>query len=179
MRKISLFCSSKLTFEPSFVASLAKEFKKRSWSMVYGGAQVGAMGQLADGFLKEKVDVYGVIPKDLFPREVAHQNLTELIEVDDLMERKRLMMQMSNGFVVLPGGLGTLDEAVEVLTWKSLELPFGPLVFYNPNNYWKAFFDLLNDLKSKGMLYDGLDKEYLIASSLEDIFQGLEKSVEI
>lgn len=174
MHKVCLFCSSKLNLETSFVDKLALEFKKRNWGMVYGGAKVGAMGQLADSFLNAGVSVYGVIPRDLFPREVAHDKLTELIETKDLMERKRLLMKMSNGFVVLPGGLGTLDEAIEVLTWKSLDIPFGPLVFYNEKNYWQAFFGLLNDLKSKGMLYEGLEKEYAVASDMSQLFLALE-----
>jgi uncharacterized protein (TIGR00730 family) len=173
MQKICLFCSSKQTYEDSFIKNLAREFKIKNWDMVYGGAKVGAMGQLADIFLSEGVNVYGVIPRNLFSSEVPHQGLTELIEVDDLMERKKLLMKLSNAFVVLPGGLGTLDEAVEVLTWKSLGLPFGPLVFFNPNNYWKAFFDLLNDLKSKGMLYDNLQDEYSIANSFDELIREI------
>ena len=121
--RVCVFCSSILDFSAATLEScrtIARELVSKGHSLVYGGAKVGLMGLMADEALAKGGTVVGYLPRGLFPLEIPHRGLSELIETKDLMERKQLMMENSDAFLILPGGVGTLDEFFEVLTWKSL-----------------------------------------------------------
>jgi uncharacterized protein (TIGR00730 family) len=140
--------------------SLANLFAQLNHTLVYGGGNVGLMGILADTILQAKGTVIGVIPDFLLKREVAHQYLTQLEVVDSMHERKKRMADLSNAFIAMPGGWGTLDELAEILTWKQLGLVDTPVGILNTNN----FFDPLLDQMSK-MVQDG----FLQADSLSGV----------
>ena len=120
--------------------------------MIYGGGRVGMMGAVADAALAGGGNVIGVIPTGLFSVEVAHERLTELIEVRSMHERKQLMYDLADGFVALPGGLGTLEELAEVSTWSQLGLHVKPVVLLDVNGFWDPLVAQLDHMVDVGLL---------------------------
>ncbi|GAC1632524.1 MAG: TIGR00730 family Rossman fold protein [Nevskia sp.] len=147
LRSVCVFCGSGFGADPAY-AEAARETGRllgaRGLRLVYGGGRVGLMGLVADAALAAGGEVVGVIPKVLITREVEHRGLTELHEVDSMHTRKALMERMSDAFLVLPGGFGTLDEMCEILTWAQLGLHDKPIGLINTGGYYDAllaFFD--------------------------------------
>ena len=170
--KICVFCSSKLDFD-EFTLKQCKDFAnwlgKSGHSLVYGGAKAGLMGLMADEVLATGGRVVGYLPKDLFPSEIPHRGLSDLVEVKDLFERKRLMMENSDAFVILPGGVGTLDEFFEVLTWKSLDCFNKPILLFNLNGFWNSLLYMMKDLQDRNVLQANLLECYKNCESLEEL----------
>jgi uncharacterized protein (TIGR00730 family) len=142
-----VYCGSSFGIDPVYLEAtqaLARTFANERIRVVYGGASVGLMGALADATLAAGGEVVGVIPQQLVDREIAHAGLTELHVVSTMHERKALMAQLSDAFVALPGGIGTLEELIEVFTWSQLGLHSKPLAVLNVNGYYDrlgAFLD--------------------------------------
>ena len=124
--------------------SLAKILATKGITLVYGGASVGVMGQLADAALEAGGKVIGVMPQELVNREVCHLHLSELIIVGSMHERKAKMAELSDGFIALPGGLGTLEELFEVLTWAQLRFHAKPCGLLNTNGYYDQLISFLD-----------------------------------
>jgi uncharacterized protein (TIGR00730 family) len=120
--------------------------------VVYGGARVGLMGAVADGALQAGGSVIGVIPQKLQSREVAHQGLTELFVVDSMHARKTMMAYMSDGFIALPGGWGTLEEIFEVTTWAQLNYHLKPVGLLNVNGYYDKLLEFINHAAGEGFI---------------------------
>lgn len=120
--------------------------------LVYGGGKVGLMGELADACLSEGGRVTGVIPVGLFGREIGHTGVTELREVGSMHERKKLMYDLADAFIALPGGLGTLEELAEVATWSQLGLHRKPLVLLDVAGFWDPLVALLDRMVTVGLL---------------------------
>jgi hypothetical protein len=118
--------------------------------LVYGGGRVGLMGLLADAALAGGGEVIGIIPSRLRDAELAHPGATEMVVVDSMHERKRLMAEKSDAFAVLPGGIGTLDEMFEILSWKQLGLHGKPILLADIGGYWAPLRALLDDIVTKG-----------------------------
>jgi uncharacterized protein (TIGR00730 family) len=174
--RVCVFCSSKLDFDASTLEicrSFGSWLGEQGHSLVYGGARVGLMGLMADAVLKAGGQVAGYLPKDLFRHEVPHLGLSKLVEVKDLFERKELMMENSDVFVILPGGVGTLDEFFEVLTWKSLHCFDKPIVIFNYQGFWDSLLAMLSDLETKKVLDKGLLNYYKTCSTLETLKESL------
>jgi len=123
---------------------------ERKLKIVYGGGHVGLMGIVADAALAAGAEVIGIIPEHIRAQEVQHTGLTELHVVPDMHTRKRMMVEHSDAFVVLPGGLGTLDEAFEILTWKKLGLHKKPIVIFNQDGYWDPLLKLIDHTVKEG-----------------------------
>jgi uncharacterized protein (TIGR00730 family) len=154
-RSVCVFCASSNGAEPIFLEAakaLGRSIAGRGWQLVYGGADVGLMGALADAALGDGGAVTGVIPRALVDREFAHRGLTQLIEVDSMHERKAEMARRADAFLVLPGGLGTLDELCEILTWALLGIHDKPVVLINIGGYWDAFLGMLDAAVAAGFL---------------------------
>ncbi|MFA5884308.1 MAG: TIGR00730 family Rossman fold protein [Acidimicrobiia bacterium] len=117
--------------------------------VVYGGGSTGCMGAMADAALDAGAHVVGVIPRGLFHREEVHQGV-DLVEVESLHERKQVMLELANAFVVLPGGLGTLDEVGEVLTWAQLGIHAKPTVFVDPDGFWAGLLAWIDTAVERG-----------------------------
>jgi uncharacterized protein (TIGR00730 family) len=155
MRAICVFCGSSCPPDPRYADAargLGVLMASRGIDLVYGGGRVGLMGAVADAALAAGGRVFGVIPVGLFDREVAHRELTELHEVASMHERKQLMYDMSDGFIALPGGLGTLDELAEVTTWSQLGLHAKPVVLLDVDEFWDPLVALLDRMVSVGLL---------------------------
>lgn len=142
--------------------------------LIYGGGNVGLMGIIATSVMDSGGRVHGIIPGHLDKSEVAHPNLTKLTIVDNMHQRKRLMFDHSDAFLVLPGSIGTLDETIEVITWKQLKLHDKPIILLNSENYWNPFMDLLRNI----MNYEFTMKETLdlfnVVNSPDEVLPLLE-----
>lgn len=132
--------------------ALGKELVRRGLGLVYGGASVGLMGIIADEVLEYSGEVIGVLPKELFQREVAHANLTALHEVSSMHERKALMADLSDGFVALPGGFGTFDELFEITTWAQIGLHTKPIGLLNVAGYFNPLLALVTHASTEGFI---------------------------
>ncbi len=137
---VCVYCGSRAGADPRFRAAaedLGRKIAARGWTLVYGGGSVGLMGALADAALAAGGRVVGVIPDFLCTKELAHERLTERIVVASMHERKRVMFERSRAFVVLPGGFGTLDEALEMITWRQLGRHARPVVFLDVAGFFQ------------------------------------------
>ncbi len=178
-KSLCVFCGSRFGNDPEYVTEakkLAKAMAENNIEFVYGGGSVGIMGVLAEEVLANGGRVTGIIPDFLQKLEVGHDNLTELIITDSMHERKRTMFERSEGFIVLPGGLGTLDETFEILTWKQLKLHNKPVIILDCNNYWQPFEDLINATINGGFASETARDLYSVATSTAEIFTQLENS---
>jgi uncharacterized protein (TIGR00730 family) len=155
VRSVCVFCGSSPgndTVAVKVAADLGMLLAARGLELVYGGGSTGLMGVLADACLAAGGRVTGVIPTALFTREVTHRGLTELHEVPSMHERKTLMYDRSDGFVVLPGGLGTLEELAEAATWSQLGLHAKPVVLLDPTGFWQPLVEQLDAMVTKELL---------------------------
>jgi len=152
---VCVFCGSSTPTDPRYreqAAELGALVAGRGLDLVYGGGSVGLMGALADAALAASGRVIGVIPTGLFSREVGHHGLTELHEVATMHERKQLMYDLADGFVALPGGLGTLEELAEVTTWSQLGLHAKPVVLLDVDSFWDPLVAQLDRMVAVGLL---------------------------
>jgi uncharacterized protein (TIGR00730 family) len=147
MRRVCVFCGSSPGAKPAYLATaraLGGELARRGLGLVYGGSSVGLMGAVADGALAGGGEVVGIIPSALEAKELAKTDLTRLEVVASMHERKARMAELADGFVALPGGMGTLEELSEILTWAQLGLHRRPCALLDVEGYWQpliAFFD--------------------------------------
>ncbi|MCC7343338.1 MAG: TIGR00730 family Rossman fold protein [Deltaproteobacteria bacterium] len=174
MNRICVFCGSNEGDSEVYrgaAEELAGLLVRENIELVYGGAQVGLMGRIADAVLQGGGRVTGIIPGALFPKEIPHQGLTQLLVVDSMHERKRLMYEFSDGFIALPGGLGTLDELFEILTWGQLGLHGKPCGLLNVAGYFDEILAFLATAERRKflkpqhrkLLLDDADPEALLA----------------
>ena len=155
MRRICVYCASSGGNHPGYVEAaveLADALVRHGYELVYGGASVGIMGVLADAVLERGGRVHGVIPKMLVDREIAHQGLSELHVVTSMHERKSMMAALSDGFVALPGGFGTLEELIEMLTWAQLRYHDKPCGLVNVRGYFDGLVGYLDHAVHEGFL---------------------------
>jgi hypothetical protein len=153
--RVCVFCGSSAGNDPRFrtaAEQLGKVLAEAGVGLVYGGGAVGLMGALADACLAGGGEVIGVIPKGLFRREVGHPGLTQLHEVASMHERKRLMYDLGDAFVALPGGLGTLEELAEVLTWNQLGIIAKPVALLDVAGAWDGLITWLGDAVTHGFV---------------------------
>jgi len=155
MTRIAVFLGSSAGARPEFVtaaADLGAGLAKAGAGLVYGGASVGMMGALADAALAAGGEVIGVIPGGLFAAEVAHAGLTRLEVVATMHERKARMAELADGFAALPGGLGTLDELFEILTWQQIGLHGKPVALVDVGGFWDPLAGLLDAMTADGFV---------------------------
>ena len=157
MRRLCVYCGSRPGSQPDYTEAakkLARALVKRHIEVVYGGASVGTMGVLADTALAEGGHVIGIIPRAVVGREVVHRGLSDLRVVTSMHERKALMAELADGFIALPGGLGTLDEVFEILTWGQLGLHQKPCGLLNIRDYYRGLIDFLDHAVSERFITD-------------------------
>jgi hypothetical protein len=155
MKRICVFCGSSPGYDPRYLEAardMGRLVAGRGLGLVYGGGSVGLMGAVADAALAAGGEVIGVIPEVLQIRELAHRSLTRLHVVGSMHERKALMAELSDGFVALPGGMGTLEELAEVLTWAQLGLHARPVGLLDVAGYYQPLADFLDRAVSAGFL---------------------------
>jgi len=148
-------------------------FAENSIRLVYGGGSVGLMGAVAKSVLDHGGTVTGIIPDFLANRERMNPNLTELVVTPDMHERKRLMFERSDAFVALPGGVGTLEELVEQMTWQQLGRHTKPVLLANIDDFWEPLIALLTHMRANQFIRPALDVEVLKAERVEDVLPRL------
>ncbi len=155
IRSVCVYCGSSNRVDDRFKAAahaLGTLLGGAGIRVVYGGGRVGLMGLVADAAMAAGGEVVGIIPEHIRALEVDHAGLTELHVVDSMHTRKRMMVERSDGFVVLPGGLGTLDELFEILTWKQLSLHDKPVVVVDVDGYWRPMTAMLEHMIAAGFV---------------------------
>jgi uncharacterized protein (TIGR00730 family) len=153
IRRLCVYCGSSGAVDRQYreaAAELGASLATAGIGLVYGGGRVGLMGLLADAALAGGGEVIGIIPSRLREAELAHPGATELVVVESMHERKRLMAEKADAFAVLPGGIGTLDEMFEILSWKQLGLHDKPVLLADIGGYWAPLRALLDDIVTKG-----------------------------
>ena len=177
MKRICIYCGSAAganQFYVDMAKKLAQALVFRNIELVYGGAQVGLMGVLANSMLGAGGSVIGVLPRGLFRNEVPHNGLTELIEVNSLHERKAKMAEISNGFIALPGGLGTLEELFEILTWLQLGLHKNPVGILNIDGFYNKLLEFLDHAVAEQFIHPQHKEMIIVEGDLEKMLDKLE-----
>lgn len=155
MNNLCVFCGSSTGNDPVYgkvALELAELIVNEDLTMVYGGGSIGIMGIMADRIISRGGKVIGVIPRFLYDLEVGHDEVTELIIVNSMHERKQRMAEISDGFIALPGGFGTLEEMSEILTWIQLKLIKKPIGLLNTQGYYDDFLKFLDNMVTSGFL---------------------------
>ena len=168
MKRISVFCGSSKGNDPEFwsaAATLGKELVRRDIELVFGGGKVGLMGLIADTVLREGGRATGVIPKGLVAREVGHDGLTELHVVGTMHERKALMARLSDGFIAMPGGIGTFEELFEIWTWAQLGMHRKPIGVLNVRGYYDQLIGFV-DHAVRNEFLRAVNRQMLIVDSV-------------
>ncbi len=165
LQTVAVFCGSRLGQDPEYreaAAELGQLLGERRIGLVYGGASVGLMGAIADAVLEHGGQVTGVIPESLKKKEFAHPGLSKLCVVASMHERKAMMERLSQGFIALPGGIGTLEEIFEILTWAQLGLHRKPCGLLNVNGYYDGLISFLKTTERQGFLGELFEKRLLL-----------------
>jgi uncharacterized protein (TIGR00730 family) len=166
--KVAVFCGSKTGNHPIYAQhakELANLLANYKIELVYGGGKKGLMGIIADTVIQQNGIVRGVIPKMLTEWEHQHDNLSELVVVDDMHIRKRMMYDLCDAVIILPGGFGTLDELFEVLTWNQLSIHDKQVFILNSNNFYQHLIQHISLLATEGFLWEGLNDKLTILES--------------
>ncbi len=180
-RAVCVYCGSRAGDNAGWseaATALGAGLAGRGIDLVYGGGNVGLMRATADAAMTAGGRVIGVIPHDLEKREHGHRSVTELHVVESMHERKLLMAKLSDAFVSLPGGLGTLDETFEILTWRQLRFHDKPIVLADIAGYWQPLLDLLDAQVAAGFVDPAHLSLMTVARSVDDIFAALEGSAD-
>jgi uncharacterized protein (TIGR00730 family) len=178
VRSVCVFCGSSPGTEPAYrdnARALGRTLADNGVTLVYGGGHVGLMGAVADAALGAGGEVVGVIPKALLEREIAHSGLTDLRVVDSMHERKALMSDLSDGFVALPGGTGTLEEFFEVLTWAQLGEHRKPCGLLNAAGYYDPLLSVFDHMVAKGFLSEGHRAMVLVETEPQRLLDSFER----
>tara|TARA_B100000686_G_C16793698_1_gene980652 strand:- start:2559 stop:3209 length:651 start_codon:yes stop_codon:yes gene_type:complete len=176
IKKLCIYCGASLGTNVDY-ANAAKELgtllAQNNIQVIYGGGKGGIMGVVANSVLQGGGEVLGVIPKFLLERELAHEGLTKLHIVPTMHARKHKMSELSDAFVILPGGLGTLEEVSEMITWRQLERHNKPIVFLNTNGYWKPFQQLIANIIDEGFGHGNAFNLYEMRNTPTDVLHFL------
>jgi uncharacterized protein (TIGR00730 family) len=174
---VCVYCGSSDDAQPPFkqlARDVGRALAQRGLRVVYGGGHVGLMGIVADSALQAGAKVIGIIPEHIRAKEVQHLGLTELHVVPDMHTRKRMMVERSDAFVILPGGLGTLDETFEILTWKKLKLHNKPVVIFNAQGYWDPLLAMIDEALAKGFEKPSTLALFRPVTSIQEMFEALD-----
>ncbi len=174
LTSLCIFCGSrsgKDEVHRAAAARLGTLLGERGVRMVFGGGRIGLMGVAADAALAAGGKVVGVIPGHLHERELGHDGVSELVVVDSMHARKEKMFDLADAFAVLAGGLGTLDEAIEIITWKQLGLHQKPIVLVDCNGYWRPFRELIENAVAGHFAAPEARQLFTVVSRVEDIFE--------
>lgn len=174
-----MYCGSGPGADPAFVAAaraFGKILAQNKVRLIYGGGSIGLMGAIATSVLDHGGEVTGIIPEFLRERELALQRVQEMIVTRSLHERKQIMFERADAFVALPGGIGTLEELVEQLTWAQLGRHKKPIMLANVNGFWNPLLALLDHMTELKFIRSGLSVRYLVVDRVEDILPRLEEA---
>ena len=181
MKRLAVYCGSSMGADPAYAdtaRALGSEMARRGIGLVYGGGRLGLMGVVADAVLEGGGEAHGVIPQALIDLEVAHTGLTELHVVTTMHERKAKMTELTDAFVALPGGIGTLDELFEAWTWNALGYHSKPFALLDVNGFWKDLVELADRIESSGFMSAARRAQLLVASDIGEAIDMLDRAIE-
>ncbi|WP_221031890.1 TIGR00730 family Rossman fold protein [Actomonas aquatica] len=170
---ICVYCSSSRKLDPKYYEvgeAVGRGLAEQGWGLIYGGGNVGTMGAVAKGVHQAGGHVVGVIPDFMKSRELAYDEADELITVDTMRERKRVMAERADGFITLPGGIGTLEEVSEIMVERQLALTQKPLVLLNQDGFYDDLLKFLERMIVERFKSDGMRKLFGVASTVEEIW---------
>jgi len=176
MISIAVFCGSSTGKDDLYRQTslqLASYFLKHEITLVYGGGNIGLMGVIADEIMLHNGKVIGVIPEFLAKREVANHDITQLIVVETMHQRKQKMCDLSDAFLILPGGFGSMDELFEILTWKQLGLHHKPIAVLNINGYYNSLLQLIDNMSNQQFVSPDNKKLLMFINSVDEIGEWL------
>lgn len=176
MKTICVYCASSDNVDQVYLDGayqMGKLLAQRGLDLVYGGGSTGLMGKVANGALENGGDVIGIIPEVLHDQELAHKSLTRMEVVPDIHIRKARMIELSDGFLVLPGGFGTMEEFFEVLTWSQIGIHDKPIGLLNMNGYYDSLIKFIEEINNKGFIYEDPKSLFVYSSDPEDMLQKL------
>lgn len=176
IKSVCVYCGSSAQVDRRHreaAAQLGARLAADGIALVYGGGRVGLMGLMADACLQAGGQVIGIIPEFLRSREVGHGAVTELVVVENMHVRKQTMFERSDGFVILPGGLGTLDETFEVLTWKQLKLHDKPIVVVDIAGYWRPLEALIDHVIREGFASPAMRQHFQVVDDVDRVVPTL------
>ena len=179
LKRVAVYCGSAMGSDPAFAAAadaLAAEMVSAGVDLVYGGGKLGLMGRTADAVLAGGGKVYGVIPSALVDLEVAHTGVTELYTVATMHERKARMTELADGFIALPGGIGTLDELFEAWSWNALGYHAKPFCLLNVAGFWDRLIDFIDHATASGFLSAARRAQLIVADTPTDALKALDES---
>lgn len=179
IKSICVFCGSRFGSESTFeeeTTELGYLLAANNIRLVFGGGCVGLMGTIANAVLEKGGTVLGIIPELLIEKEIPHDKVTKLLIVKTLHERKHLMAENADAFIVLPGGIGTMEEFFEVFTWNYLDIYSKPIGILNTANYFDAMIDFLNSMNKKGFVESKTINQLVIKEDGKELINGLENS---
>ena len=172
MKNVCVFAGAAHGKNPEYgniAYALGKLIADHELGLVYGGGRSGLMGRVADGAVEYGGYVTGVIPKFLDKVEIGHPGVTKLHVIDTMHQRKEMMYAESDAFIVLPGGLGTLDETMEIITWRQLDLHKKPVIIINVRGYWDNLLALMQSVIAEGFMHDDHLDHFETVTSLDDM----------
>ena len=176
IQSVTVFCGSKPGKNPAYeqqAIQLGNLLAKHQVTLIYGGGNKGIMGAVANGCLKNGGKVIGIIPKLLLEWEAQHEGLTELIVTENMHQRKLLLYNKGEAAIVLPGGLGTMDELFEMLVWNNLSIHDKKVIIYNFEGYYDALIALLNKMETEDFMYERAQYQFEVCNTLEELIQVL------
>jgi uncharacterized protein (TIGR00730 family) len=176
MKRVTVFCGSSLGTDEVFkeqAFALGQTLAMEKIGLVYGGANIGLMGAIADGALSKGGEVIGVLPYFLQEKEIAHTGLTSLVLVETMHERKTRMNELSDGIIALPGGFGTLEEFFEMLTWAQLGLHKKPVAILNVGGFYDSLITLVQTMVDKGFLRKANQEMLLVSNNIKDLLNQM------
>ncbi len=176
IHSLAVFCASSdgadtVIFEEAYAVGVFLAHLKIE--LIYGGSKLGLMGQVSSGVLDNNGTVTGVIPEFLKTKEVVHTGLTNLITTHDMHQRKLKMHDLSDGFIALPGGFGTLEELFEILTWAQLGLHKKPIGILNSNGYYDDLLEMMNNMVRKGLLKEEYMNLVLVSDTIQELYEKM------
>lgn len=172
LSSLCVFCGSQTGTHPAHAgaaAALGKFMAQAATTLVFGGGRIGLMGVIADAVLAGGGRIVGVIPDFLKDKELAHRAATEMLVVPDMHTRKKTMFERSDAFCILPGGVGTLEEMFEIVTWRQLHLHNKPIILLNTAGYWSPLLTMIDNMIGEGFAHKGHEDLVTVVNRPEDV----------
>ena len=176
INRVAVFCGSSPGNNPIFIQearNLGEVLAQHTIGVVYGGASIGIMGALADSAIAHGGEVIGVIPKGLMKREVEHNGISKLLVVEDMHTRKNLMAGLSDAFITLPGGFGTFEELLEMITWNQLNIHQKPIFILNVDGFYDPFHDFVEKTIAHGFIRETNRNLYQMVSNIPELLEKI------
>ncbi len=178
MKRIAVFCGSRFGTQNVYrlqAYTLGRALALNKIGLVFGGSKTGLMGAVANGAIDSDGETIGVLPGFLKEKELAHEGLSQLVHVDNMHERKAKMNELADGFIALPGGLGTLEELFEMMTWAQLKLHNKPVALLNTDGFFDELLSFFQSMHSNGFIDSDYRQNFIISDSIEEILLQMQR----